>query len=159
MNKHILWKSTLCVLLLAVMSLLAACGYDDAVILSLPAYDQKEFYTEGGFQDFTDYGIYRFPLFDKGKLEENLYFTPITDADAILPYIENFETWITEGSELSDHYDFDKACIGDGDYVFIDTKEGTSIGNGGTTYGAFDNYSVYFFDADTWTLHYFHSNI
>ena len=146
-------------LLILICLLLTACSFDDAVILSLPAYSQKEVYTEGEFQDYTDYGIYQYPSFDKNKLEENLYFEPVMDVDTILSYIENFETWINEGSELFDHYDFDKCWIGEGDYVFIDTKEGKPIGNGSSTYDKFDNYNIYFFDLDTWTLYYFHNNI
>ena len=139
--------------------LLAACGQDDAVMLSLPAYTQKEFYTEGVWQDFTDYGVYTFSTFDEAKLDENLYFEKVTDTENILSYIENFEGWLTGDTELSAHYNFDKSWIDESDYVFISTKEGKTIGNSDHRYGKFDNYDVYFFDTDTWTLYYFHNNI
>lgn len=138
--------------------LLAGCGRDSAVIRSLPEYTQKELHTEGVWQDFTDYGIYTFSVFDEAKLEENLYFEKVTDIDNILSYIDDFEGWLTENSELSKHYNFDKSWVDESDYIFIRTEEGKNIGNSKHIYGKFDNYDVYFFDIDTWTLFYFHNN-
>ena len=138
---------------------LTGCGQDDFVIRSLPTYVHKEFYKEGGFQDFTDYGIYTFDSFDGTKLEENVYFEKIMDVRVVLPYIENFESWLTEGTELAENYHFDKAWLDESDYLFVDTEEGNTIGNSDRTYGKFDNYDVYFFDTNTWTLYYFHNNI
>lgn len=146
-------------LILLVVFLLVGCGQDSAVILSLPEYTQKVFYTEGVWQDFTDYGIYTFAPFDEAKLEENLYFEKVTDVENILSYFENFEGWLTEGEELSENYNFDKVWVDENDYVFINTEEGRTIGNSDCTYGKFDCYSVYFFDTDTWTLYYIHNNI
>lgn len=147
----------ICIVLL-LTELLTGCSGDSSVLLSLPEYTHKEFYTEGVWQDFTDYGVWTFEPFDETKLEENLYFEKVTDVENILSYIENFEGWLTENSELSDHYNFDKAWIDGKDYIFIDTEEGKTIGNSDHTYGKFDNYDVYFFDTDTWTLFYFHNN-
>ena len=73
-------------------------------------------------------------------------------------FIEDFEGWVEAcGGELKENYDFDKTIITDGDFFYIDTKEGESIGQG--TYGKFDNYSVYYFDVDAQILYYFHNNI
>ena len=57
-----------------------------------------------------------------------------------------------------DEYDFDTSVINEGDYVKIVTKEGQPI-NGDSTYGKYDNYSIYFFDIETLTLYYIHNNI
>jgi len=149
-------KNVLLILLIVVF--LTGCGSESAVILSLPEYTQKEFYTEGVWQDFTDYGIYTFSPFDERKLEENPYFEKITDIDAVLTYIENFESWLIDGTELSDHYNFDKMWVDKKDYVFIDSKEGKRIGNSDHRYGKLDNYDIYFFDVTTWTLYFFHNN-
>ena len=147
-----------CVLVL----FLSSCGQDNAVILSLPQYQSKELYTEGVWQDFTDFGVYTFSPFDEAKLEENLYFEKVTDVESILSYIDNFEDWVAQcqdGAELAENYHFDKTWIDETDYIFIDTEEGKQIGNCDRTYGKFDNYDIYFFDTDAWTLYYFHSNI
>ena len=153
-----LTKGCIAVLLLGL--LLTGCSTKDFVIHSLPEYTHREFYTYGGFQDFTDYGIYTFSPFDEAKLEENLYFEMIADVEKVMPYIENFENRVRISpmdSELVQHYDFDKTRIDGDDYYYIDSKEGEPIGSG--TYRKFDNYDVYFFDTDSWTLYYFHSNI
>ena len=151
-----------CIIVWMIVFLLAGCVEDDFVICSLPEYIQKELYTEGAWQDFTDYGIYTFSAFDEAKLEENLYFEKVTDVESILSYIDNFEDWVAQcqdGAELAENYHFDKTWIDETDYIFIDTEEGKQIGNCDRTYGKFDNYDIYFFDTDAWTLYYFHSNI
>lgn len=56
-----------------------------------------------------------------------------------------------------DEYDFNEVIINEGDYVKIKTKEGQTIGN--SKYKKYDNYHVYFFDSETNTLYYIHSNI
>ena len=149
------------IVVLLLILLLVGCGSYDAVLLSLPEYTQKEFYTEGVWQDFTDYGVYTFAPFDKTNLEENLYFEKVTDVESILSYIENFEGWVAQcqdGAELPENYHFDKTWIDETDYIVIDTEEGKQIGNSDRTYGKFDNYDIYFFDTDAWTLYYFHNN-
>ena len=137
--------------------LLIGCAGDGAVLLSLPAYTHKEFYTEGVWQDFTDYGVWVFSPFAESKLEENPYFERVTDVEDLCSYIDCYEGRISEESELSEHYHFEKTWIDTEDYYFLYTKEGDPIGN--TTYRKFDNYDLYIFDLDTWTLYFFHSNI
>jgi len=56
-----------------------------------------------------------------------------------------------------DVYDFDINTVSEGDYVRIKTKEGKKIGNG--KYSKFDNYTIYFYDIQSNTLYYIHSNI
>ena len=159
MKSNDMMKKLFYMLFLLLAMLLTACSSDSAVMLSLPEYQSKELYTEGVWQDFTEYGIYTFSPFDKDKLEKNLYFEKVTDLDNILSYILYFEGWLTEDSDLFEHYSFEKSWIDENDYIFIDTDEGKNIGNSTHTYGKFDDYNVYFFDIDTYTLYYFHSNI
>lgn len=56
-----------------------------------------------------------------------------------------------------DEYDFDESVINSWDYIRIKTKEGEKIGD--SKYEKYDNYSVYYFDIETLTLCYIHSNI
>lgn len=153
------------ILLCALILSLLGCASSDAVIDSLPTYQDMVMYTEGGFQDYTDYAIYSYGDLDEPALDNSKYFLKITsdDIENILSYIDNFEQWVevfksgSDESELATHYAFDESIIGENDYIYIRTKEGAPIGN--STYGKFDNYSIYFFDVDTNTLYYFHNNI
>ena len=132
----------------------------ELVIASLPDYESKELYTNDGFQDYTDYAKYTYDNISIQDLESSEYFTITTadDVENIILFIEDFEGWVEAcGGELKENYDFDKTIITDGDFFYIDTKEGESIGQG--TYGKFDNYSVYYFDVDAQILYYFHNNI
>ena len=137
----------------------------DQVIASLPHYQSKNVYTEGIFQDFTDYGIYTFKELKVSELENSAFFEKLSEdsIENVLSYIDNFENWVSEyssqadPSELAENYAFDKTLVDENDYVYIDTKEGE--GEGAASYGRFDSYSVYFIDISTNTLYYFHSNI
>ncbi len=149
-------------ILSAIMLLLSLCGctYQDPVLASLPEYKNEEFYTSGGFQDFTDYAKYTYDSITVETLESSKYFIVTTDEDMeeILSHIDNFEEWVeTIGGELKENYDFDKTVVSEGDYFYIKTKDGEPLGEG--TYGKFDNYSVYYFDVDAQILYYFHNNI
>ena len=75
------------------------------------------------------------------------------DIENIRSYFDDFYGVI----RLEGIYDFDTSIITEGDYVRIETKEGEEIGD--STYGKYDNYSVYFFDRETLTLYYIHNNI
>lgn len=150
-------------LLLTIMLLLSLCGctYQVPVLATLPDYKNKEFYTSGGFQDYTDYAKYTYNSVTVENLESSKYFTVITseDVDEILLHIDDFEEWVeTIGGELKKNYDFDRSIVTEGDFFYIKTKYGEPIGQQGT-YGKFHNYSVFYFDIDAQILYYFHNNI
>lgn len=135
-------------------------SHQKSVISSLPDYERKEFYTSGGFQDYTDYTEYYYENITIQDLESSEFFTITTadDIEEILSHINDFERWVEACSgELKDNYDFDKTIINEGDFFCIESKDGEPIGHG--TYGKFDNYSVYYFDVDAQILYYFHNNI
>jgi hypothetical protein len=135
-------------------------SHQKPVIASLPDYESKEFYTNHGFQDYTDYAKYTYDNISIQDLESTEYFTITTadDVEEILSYIDDFEGWVEAcGGELEENYDFDKTIVTEGDFFYIETKEGEPIGQG--IYGKFDNYSVYYFDVDAQILYYFHNNI
>ena len=135
-------------------------SHKDLIITTLPDYNNKEFYTSGGFQDFTDYAKYFYDNITAKDLESSEYFTMTTadDVEEILLHIDDFEGWVDVcGGELKENYDFDKSVINDGDFFYVKTKYEEPIGQ--STYGKFDNYSVYYFDFETQILYYFHNNI
>lgn len=118
--------------------------------------DNEEYYSKDGFQDHTDYAkyIYSSPeiITDNDKYEE----VKEEDITNIKGYFEHFYSWMRECDRL-DEYDFDESVINVWDYIRIKTKEGEKIGD--SKYEKYDNYSVYYFDIETLTLYYIHSNI
>ena len=134
--------------------------YRPPIFSGLPYYKSCEFYTSGGFQDFTDYEKYTFKSVTAENFKNSKYFTETTsdDVEEILLYIDDFEGWVAAcGGELEENYDFDKSMVSEGDFFYIETKEGQPIGQG--TYKKFDNYSVWYFDIGSQTLYYLHNNI
>ena len=143
--------------------ILSACVPVDKVLDSLGEYQDCEFYTEGGFQDYTDYAKY---YYDSVDFTNNEYFTKIAqyDTDNLNEYLDNFESWIETfrrgdaTSEIVVNYDFKRNLIDENDYVYIYFKE---YNTDGVDYDdmKFFNYDIYFFDTQTNTLYYFHNNI
>lgn len=135
---------------------LAGCSIPkDDVLDSLGKYESKQFFTSGGFQDFTDYAKY---CFDSVDFSDNSYFQILTESsrENLEAHIDDFEDWIQAISdtdadnEVVVNYDFDRSVISDTDYIYIyDDPDYPELGN----------YNVYFFDVETNILYYFHNNI
>lgn len=126
----------------------------DPVLESLPKYSEKEYYSSGGFQDTTDYAKYTYHISEE-DLQSNEHFLPVesTDIPQIIAYIEDFEEWVSVSHDFpSESYDFDKAIVSTGDYFYVSNRYQELE-------KAFWNYDLYFFDLETLTLYYFHSNI
>lgn len=154
-------------LLLASVLLLsfAACGIqipmlENKVLSSLGEYEKREYFTSGGFQDFTDYAKYYYAEVD---MTGNAYFRNIQESDitGIHAHLDDFENWLetikksNAVSEVVVNYDFDRSIIDKEDYIYIES-EGHTWSDGHTS---FTKYNVYFFDSQTQTLYYFHNNI
>ena len=148
-------------LILSVILLLPAClAPEDKVLNSLGKYKSHEFYTSGGFQDFTDYAKY---YYDSVDFTDNEYFSKIgqSDIDVLNEHLDNFENWIEtyrEGDatrEIVVNYDFDRSLIDSEDYLYIYSEKHTWDDG----YTSLEYYDVYFFDTQTNTLYYFHNNI
>ena len=135
---------------------LAGCSIPkDDVLDSLGKYESKQFFTSGGFQDFTDYAKY---CFDSVDFSDNSYFQIVTESsrENLEAHIDDFETWIQlkresdSKNEVGIYYDFDRSVITDGDYLYIyDNPEYPELGC----------YDVYYFDVESNILYYFHNNI
>ena len=155
-------KSTVIILsLIILISTLSSCtAPENKVLNSLGEYKSKEFYTEGAFQDFTDYAKY---YYDHVNFADNEYFCKIgqVDIDVLNEHLDDFESWIKtyrEGDasrEIVVNYDFDRSLIDCEDYLYIDSEKHTWDDG----YTSLVNYDVYFFDNQTNTLYYFHNNI
>ena len=126
----------------------------DAILESLPDYEQMELYTSGEFQDYTDYGKYYYRISEQ-VLTNSPYFQQVDEANLpqLLNYLENYESWVAAvGGDVPEHYDFDTDSIETGDYFYI-------LNRYEEPEREFHNYNIYYFDLDTQILYYFHNNI
>lgn len=127
---------------------------EDIILESLPKYSEKEYYSSGGFQDTTDYAKYTYHISEE-DLQINEYLLPVesTDLPQIIAYIEDFEEWLSVSHDFpTESYDFDKAIVSAGDYFYVSNRYQEPE-------KAFWNYDLYYFDLESLTLYYFHSNI
>ena len=150
----------LIVVVLIFGTVLSSCiVLEDKVLNSLGECRSCEFYTCGGFQDYTDYAKYYYNPVD---FTDNEYFSIIeqSDIDALNEHLDDFESCIEAhgytdaSSEIVVNYDFDRSLIDSEDYLYIDSEKHTDNG-----YTVFLYYHIYFFDTQTNTLYYFHNNI
>lgn len=127
----------------------------DSVPASLGKVKTKEFYSSGGVQDYTDYAKY---TFDDAHPENSDDFTPLTGERMreLLRYLDHFEGLIETlreidpQGELVAHYDFDRSLLSSDDYLYLYIKP---------DYPEYGYYKLYYFDAETQTLFYFHNNV
>ena len=138
--------------------LLSACGIEsrqEQVRSSLGPCKRIAFYSSGGFQDYTDFGIYRCP---DAELKENPYFAPLTeeDTETLSAFLDDFENWIEvirgsdPGNEVVVNYSFDRSIVDTGDWLYIYEGE---------NYPKFGCYDIWLFDSQSGMLYYFHNNI
>ena len=151
---------TVVVLILAI-SLSACTTPENKVLNSLGEYKSHEFYTEGAFQDYTDYAKY---YYDSVNFTDNEYFSKIgqADIDVLNEHLDDFESWIETyrggdaTREIVVNYDFDRSVIDHKDYLYVESEKYDPWDDGNMVLA---NYDVYFFDTQTNTLYYFHNNI
>ena len=147
-----------CILLL--LSISSCAVTEDKVIASLGEYEKKEYFTSGGFQDYTDYAKY---YFTSANATENQYLNKVQETDFALinTHLDDFEGWIETiknsepSSEVVVNYDFDREIIDAEDYFYIDSEEHTWSDG----YTSLAWYNIYLFDTQTQVLYYFHNNI
>lgn len=118
--------------------------------------DKKEYYDKDGFQDYTDYAKYIYSEPDIIIFDDDYKKIFQEDIESIKGYFEDFKNRMESSNRLNE-YDFKENVINEGDYIRIKTKEGQKIGD--SEYTKYDNYSIYYFDMDSLTLYYIHSNI
>ncbi len=152
-------KRFLAFLLAAVLFFsVTGCGIEsraEQVRSSLGSCERIAFYTSGGFQDYTDFGMY---TCFAANLENNPYFTPFTSSDRemLWAFLDDFEGWVdTIGhsdprNEVVVHYAFDRSIVDTGDWFYIYEGE---------NYPKFGCYDIWFLDSQTNILYYFHNNI
>ena len=149
--------TALCILIFA--STLISCKlFEDKVILSLGNYDKREFYTSGGFRDYTDYAKY---YYMSANVDNNRYLKKVQESDIykIYEYVNDFEGWVDADCDAADeldlNYDFNQNIIDTEDYFYIYVNRNEL--DDGTTYVG--SYNIYLWDSQTRVLYYFHNNI
>ncbi len=165
-------KTTAIILMLFLVGVILCSCLDmftprhEIVIATLGEYEREEFYSSGGFQDYTDYGKYYFSKVP--NFEENEYFAPVgtSDIEVLCGYVDNFDSWVNaiaagayteSGRALVENYDLDRTVIDESDYFYIYDKMGEPIGE--SEYEQYECYDVYIFDTSSCILYYFHNNI
>ena len=128
--------------------------YENPAIVSLPEYDRADCYYSDGFQDYTDFCKYYYDKQDNilDEVKNSQYFKVIKPDDIIEinKYFDNFEERL-EYVDYKDKYDFQRNIIDTEDYFYIENNE--------TEEHKYWDYDVYFFDVQTKTLFFIHSNI
>ena len=127
----------------------------DDVLSTLGQYENRSFYTSGGFQDYTDFALYTYAAAD---LTDNPYFAPLTgqDAEVLSAFLGDFEGWIDTirnvepQNEVVVNYAFDRSIMDDEDWFYIYENP---------EYPKFGCYDVWLYDSQTNVLYYFHNNI
>ncbi len=153
-------KKTIFLLLILVVLVLLSCRTNyEKVARSIGEYDKEEFYSCGGFQDYTDYAKY---YYSSVNFENNQYFSKVTLSDIATfnQYVTDFEDWLDShdpNEAIVKKYDLDRSIIDENDYIYIYDKMGEPIGEG--AYEQFEYYDVYLFDTQASILYYFHQNI
>lgn len=145
------------ILLIILVFFIIGCNYtSDDIGIPKGYTDKKEYFDKSGFQDYTDYAKYTYPEKDIITKDNDYKIISQDDIENIKGYFENFKN-VMESSNRLDEYDFNDGVINEGDYIRIKTKEGEKIGD--SKYTKYDNYSIYYFDIESLTLYYIHTNI
>ena len=127
--------------------------FENPVIASLPEYENSECYYSDGYQDFTNYCKYYFSRDDVEKITNSRYLKPVTNDNIaeLNGYFDDFEGFI-EFVDYKGKYDFKRDIIDTDDYFYIENDETIEEHK-------YWDYDVYFFDVETRTLYFIHSNI
>lgn len=144
-------------LFLLIVLVLSVCVPSRLDLHRLDGYTGKEeHFDPEGFLDYVDYCKYYYPSAEAFAASERYAMVTEGDIEVIRGYFENFAGRMRACSREQE-YDFDPACISPGDYFDVFTMEGEPIDS--RAYRKYDNYDVYFFDVESCTLYYIHSNI
>ena len=147
-------------LIVFMVGLSSCAGPEDQIIKSLGKYQRYDFYSEGAFQDFTDYAKY---YYTTARVDENQHFSRVEDFDCELlnECLDDFESWIKtykendSSREIVVNYDFNRSWIDSDDYIHIDYEK-HEFDDGEMMLCSYD---IYFFDMQTNILYFFHNNI
>ena len=144
---------SLLLILYAMLGIIVLMDWDKyGIQTSVWGCDDKVYYSDGGFGDYTNYGEYYFNEKTIKRFEKNRKYTRVVegDIDCIRSYFTNFEDWL-KWTDFEDEYTFDKNTqidVGDYYYIYNEYEDKT-----------YSNYDVYYVDIETNTVYFIHNNI
>ncbi|MBQ2909677.1 MAG: hypothetical protein IJE53_02605 [Bacilli bacterium] len=147
-------KKSLMVLILFLIFILTGCSRAQLNGIPKGYIDSYEFYEEDGFMDYDDFAFYVYESKETFVNDKN-YDKVGKNIEDVKGYFLTLANRLNDDDRLGD-FIFDYEIIDENDYVRIKTSEGEPIGD--REYGKYDNYDVYFFDVESLTLYYIHSN-
>ena len=118
--------------------------------------DCEEHREETPWMDWTDFCWYQYDSTDNVSLPEDYQQVKEADIISIKSYFENTRIHL-EGARRLDEYDFDPACINEGNAWILFTSEGQPRSDG--VYGRYDDYTLYFIDKKSARLYYLNNNL
>lgn len=121
-------------------------------------YTGCEEHYEDGFMNYTDYCKYFYTQENDDWFALSERYKKVMEQDIrdIKGYFSKCGALMESQARGAD-FDFDSQYISEGDYVYIDTREGEKRGEE-FVYEKYDCYSVYLYDKESHTLFYVHNN-
>ncbi|TFG83115.1 MAG: hypothetical protein E4G74_01715 [Erysipelotrichales bacterium] len=114
----------------------------------------SEHYDKEGWQDYTDYAEYYYGENAKKIFEKSQKYKRVTTIDIpeLESFFENYSHWIVFREGYEEWFNFDyKIQLKENDYFVLEIKD--------PSFGKYDDYDIYYFDAEQSILYFFHTNI
>ena len=134
---------------------LSSCGYGAEKYIPKGYVESDEHWDENGFQDYTDFCVYRYESSDSVRSHSNYCEMTENDIDEIKGYFSHFAS-VMEVEKRLEEYTFSETYISAGDYFYLKTEP---LMMDGEVIDKYADYSLYYFDIETLTLYYIHTNI
>ena len=126
----------------------------EKIIDSIGKSECEVYYSNNGFQEYTDFAVY---TYSEPEIVKSENFRKAYNKNKLESYLNNFENMVNSYSddrEIKKNYSFDKSIIDNEDYIYIYDKSDDE-----ELYDQFENYDIYIFDIQSEKLYYFHNNI
>lgn len=124
------------------------------IIDSIGKCECEVYYSNNGFQDYTDFAVY---TYSEPEIVKSEKFRKAYNKNKLESYLNNFEAMVNSYSddiEIKKNYSFDRGIIDNEDYIYIYDKSDDE-----EFYDQFEYYDIYIFDIQSEKLYYFHNNI
>ena len=109
----------------------------EKIIDSIGKSECEVYYSNNGFQEYTDFAVY---TYSEPEIVKSENFRKAYNKNKLESYLKN--------------YSFEKSIIDNEDYIYIYDKSDDE-----ELYDQFENYDIYIFDIQSEKLYYFHNNI
>lgn len=144
---NIITISLIVIILLMILPIIFLMN-EDKKYIEKGYYDMTE-YSNGIFQDYTHYNKYYYKSKYDKEFKENKYYIEVNEdnIEELTNYIKAFGGWMEKSSDV---YDFNIESINKGDLFYQKIEE---------NYPPYGYIHIYYYDIETHTLYYMHTNI